>query len=137
MILLFKLILLTTIWCLGIKIITAERMAFDNVGRYAQRKVEEGKIIFDPLIACEWCMPSIHSLIGYSFAIGLGIITHFYWTLVIMYPLVVIGASVGTGFTWNAYLTMNSIKERNESQTDFYDGLHQVEEIVNEYQNNN
>jgi hypothetical protein len=137
MIILFKLIILTTMWCLGMKIVTADHMIFAKIGKYARQKVEEGKSIYDPLIACEWCMPSIHSLIGYSFAIGIGLVTSFSWSLVVMYPLVVIGSSIGTGMIWSAYLTMNSAKERNESQTDFYDGLYDEQCIVNEFQNHN
>lgn len=116
-----ELVFITTIWCLGMKIITSQNMIFEKIGNFAHQKVEEGKLIYDPLIACEWCMPSIHSLFGYFFAVVLGIITSFSWRLVIIYPLVAIGASVGTGFIWNAYLTMNSYKERNEVQTFYYD----------------
>lgn len=137
MIVLFKLILLTTIWCLGMKIITSDHMILEKLGRYARKKVEEGKLIYDPIIACEWCMPSMHSLIGYGFAIILGIITQFSWALVAIYPLVAIGSSIGTGMIWNFYLTMNSVKERNESQSDFYNRLPSEQEILYEYENDN
>jgi len=116
-----ELVLLTVIWCLGMKILTSEGMLLEKLGDFAHKKVEEGKLIYDPIIACEWCMPSIHSLFGYFFGVVLGIITVFSWRLVIIYPLVAIGASVGTGFIWNAYLTMNRFKERNEAQTFYYD----------------
>ena len=137
MIILFKLILLTTMWCLGMKIITSDHMIFEKLGRYARGKVEEGKLIYDPIIACEWCMPSMHSLIGYGFGIVLGVINHFEWALVAIYPLVAIGSSIGTGMIWNFYLTMNSIKERNESQSYFYDGLSEEQEIFKELENSN
>lgn len=121
MIIYLQLVFITTIWCLGMKIITSQDMILERLGNFAHKKVEEGKLIYDPLIACEWCMPSMHSLVGYFFAVVLGIITAFSWRLVIIYPLVAIGASIGTGFIWNAYLTMNSYKGRNESQTFYYD----------------
>lgn len=137
MILLLKLILLTTIWCLGMKILTSEGMILEKLGRHAHGKVSEGRLIYDPLIACEWCMPSLHSVVGYFFAVVLGVVTVFSWRLVIIYPLVAIGASVGTGFIWNAYLTLNSYKERNEAQTDFYDSLCNEQQIEHEYINEN
>lgn len=118
MIMLLKLISLTTIWCLGIKILTSEGMLLDKLGKYAHKKVDEGKIIFDPLLACEFCLPSIHSLVGYSFAISLGIITHFSWSLIFIYPLVAMGSSIGCGFIWNAYLTMQVIKYKNEIEAE-------------------
>lgn len=137
MIVLFKLIILTVIWCLGVKIITSQGMLFEELGRKARNKVSEGKLIYDPLLACEWCMPSIHSLIGYGFGVGIGVITSFSWALVVMYPLVAMGASIGTGMIWDAYLTMDSFKDKNESQMEFYDGLCEEQDIVNEFQNHN
>ena len=118
--LLLKLIMLTSIWCLGIKIATAEGMVLERLGNYARKKVNEGKIIFDPLINCEWCLPSIHSLFGYAFALGIGLINTFSWKLVVMYPLVVIGSSVVCGLTWTVYQMVNAIKEMNNVGIEYY-----------------
>lgn len=118
--LLLKLIVLTSIWCLGIKIATAEGMVLERLGNYASKKVNEGKIIFDPLINCEWCLPSIHSLFGYAFALGIGLINTFSWKLVVMYPLVVIGSSVVCGLTWTVYQMVNAIKEMNNVGIEYY-----------------
>lgn len=137
MIILFKLITITTIWCLGIKILTSKGMLLQSIGDYGHKRVSEGKLIFDPLIACEFCLPSIHSIIGYSFAIALGVITNFSWSLVFMYPLVAMGSSIECGFIWNGYLTMINIQERNQIQSEYYDSLCQEDEFVNEYQNHN
>lgn len=109
--LLLKLILLTAIWVLGIKIATAEDMVLEKLGNYGKQKVEEGYKIFEALWVCEWCMPSVHSIIGYAFAVGLDIINGFDWKLVILYPLVVMGTSVVTGFTWNYLEKSNAITE--------------------------
>lgn len=137
MIVLFKLILITTIWCLGFKVLTEQGMLLGKLGEYGKRKVLEGKILFDPLVVCEFCLPSIHSIIGYGFAIALGIISKFEFNLLYMYPLVAMGTSISCGFIWNGYLTMNRIKERNEMEYEYYDSLCEEQEIVNEYQNHN
>lgn len=137
MILLLKLIIITTIWCLGFKILTERGMLLQKLGEYGKRKVDEGYIIYDPLIVCEFCLPSIHSLIGYGFAVAIGVISKFEFNLVYMYPLVAMGTSISCGFIWNGYLTMNRIKERNEFQTEYYDHLCEEQELVNEYQNHN
>jgi len=137
MIILIKLIILTTIWCLGFKILTSDGMLLEKVGKYGKDKVDEGKTIFDALVVCEFCLPSIHSLVGYSFAILIGVITGFSWSLIFMYPLVAIGTSISCGFIWNAYLTMNRIKDRNEAEAEYYDRMSEEHEFVNEYQNHN
>lgn len=137
MIILLKLILLTSIWCLGLKILTSKGMLLERLGDFAHDKAREGELIYDPLIACEWCMPSIHSLVGYFFAVVIGVITVFSWRLVAIYPLVAMGSSLCSGIIWNAYLTLMSYKERNEAQTDFYDGLADEHEIETEYINSN
>lgn len=137
MILLLKLIIITTIWCLGFKILTERGMLLQKLGEYGKIKVDEGYIIYDPLIVCEFCLPSIHSLIGYGFAVAIGVISKFEFNLVYMYPLVAMGTSISCGFIWNGYLTMNRIKERNEFQTEYYDHLCEEQELVNEYQNHN
>lgn len=111
------LVLLTSIWIWGVKIATSEDMVLENLGTWGEKKVNEGHKIFEPLLTCEWCMPSIHSLVGYAFAFGLGIIPfEFEWRLVIEYPLVVIGSSIVTGNTWNLYKTINAVRERAEAE---------------------
>ena len=132
---LFKLIILTTIWCLGMKILTAQGMLLEKLGNYAHKKVSEGKLIYDPLIACEFCMPSIHSLFGYFFAVVLGMVTHFSWALVLIYPLVAMGSSIGCGFIWSAYLSMNAWKDKNDAKTEYYDA--QIHRLFFQEENQN
>lgn len=100
MILLIEIILITSIWCLGVKIITADGMALWKLGDWAGKKAENGHRIFEPLLVCAFCMPSLHSAMGYLFAYKIGIIYHFEWGHLWMYPLVVCGASVLTGVSW-------------------------------------
>lgn len=121
MLLLLKLILLTSIWCLGVKIVTSPGMLLHQIGEYGERKVEEGKRIFEAIVVCEFCLPSIHSLFGYFFAIVLGIIPCFSWVFVLIYPLVAIGSSIVSGFTWTAYKTLVNYRDLAESKIDFYD----------------
>jgi hypothetical protein len=111
MIELIKIILITAIWCLGVKIVTAKGMVLEGVGEWAENKVEQGYKIFEALLVCPWCMPSIHSIIGYLFAFAIGAVTGYKFELVIMYPLVVMGASVVTGLTWTFYETISQIHQ--------------------------
>lgn len=123
MIVLLKLIIIVSIWVLGIKIATAEDMLLDNLGKWATKQAKKHKI-FEALIVCPFCMPSIHSVIGYFFAFGLNILPfEWNWQLIIRYPLVVIGASIISGFTWVGYETINRIKEKNELEAEYYDSL--------------
>lgn len=119
-----KLILILSVWCLGIKIITANGMIFERIGEWGERKVDEGYKIFEALIVCPFCLPSIHSLFAYGIAFGLDILKfEFDWKLIIMWPIVVMGASIVTGFTWVGYQTVNQIKEKNEIEVDYYKKL--------------
>ena len=129
MIIIFKLIIILSIWVLGIKIITAEGMLLEGLGKWGERKVDEGYKIFEALIVCQWCLPSFHSIFAYAFAFGLDIVPFvFDWKLVIMWPLVVMGASIITGNTWNIYETINRIKERNEAEAEYFNSLIETKE---------
>lgn len=121
---LFQIILLTFIWVMGVKISTAEGMIFERLGEYAKYKVDSGHKIWEALVNCEWCLPSVHSIFGHAFAIGLGIIPlELNKELFIRWPLVIIGTSLISGLTWTIYLTINRIKEKNEIEVDYYKKL--------------
>lgn len=132
MIVLLQLILITFIWVMGIKISTAKGMIFEGLGNYAEKKVDEGHKIWEALVNCEWCLPSVHSLFGHAFAFGLGILPfEFNWQLLIRWPLVIMGTSLLSGLTWTIYLTINQVKERNEAETEYLKSLiNQTEEEV-------
>lgn len=143
MILLFKLIIITTIWVLGVKISTAEEMILEKLGKYGEKKVEAGHKIYDALWVCPWCMSSIHSLVGYGFAFLLGLIPfEWNWQLVYRYPLIVMGTSIAAGMTWTIYLTINQIKDKNEIEWKYYSHVEQLKyfelkEKKKKYQNSN
>lgn len=123
MILLFKLISLTVIIVLALRVALSEGMLLERVGIWAEKKVDEGYKIFD-LLVCTWCSGTLQSLTAHAFAFGLGILPwEFNWQLVIRWPLVVFGASFISGMLWTIYLTLNQIKDRNESQSEYYKTL--------------
>lgn len=109
---------------MGIKISTADGMIFERLGKWGERKVDEGYIIFEALIVCQWCLPSFHSIIAHAFAFGLGVLPmEFNWQLLIRLPLVIMGASFLTGNAWNIYETINRIKERNEAEAEYFNSV--------------
>lgn len=108
------LILITSIWCLGVTIVSQPGMGLGFLREWAEGKK---KIIFMPLILCPWCLPSIHSVFGYLFAFNIGVkIT---WATVIAYPLVVAGASLLTGIVWSLY-------ELIDVKTNYYKNIEQM-----------
>lgn len=123
MIVLAKLIILTVIIVMGLKIVMSEGMMLEKLGKYFERKVDEGYKIFDIFI-CAWCMNSLQSLTAHAFAYGLGILPpEFDWQLVIRLPLVIMGASFISGNLWNIYETINRIKERNEAEAEYFNSV--------------
>lgn len=113
MILLLSLILITTIWCLGLTIVTQEGMLLYSWREWANEKHESGNKFMEPLLICYYCVPSIHGVIGYSLAAGIGVIASFEWKLVFMYPLVVMGSSLLNGLLWG-------IHKMIEARTGYY-----------------
>lgn len=97
----FSLITITSIWCIGLKIVTNEGMILYSWQKFALYKVESGNKIFEPLILCAWCLPSVYSIIGYLIAYSLGIVTE--WKYLFAYPIVVAGSSFATGMSWLVY----------------------------------
>lgn len=121
MIILLNLIILTTLCVLAVKIITANGMALEKIGVYAQKKVEEEKKkIWDVLCYCPWCMPTLYSLAGFIFAFGIGVLRHFSWQLLFYYPLCVFGSSLTSGLIWTAYLTMATKRSYYENCQKYY-----------------
>lgn len=121
---LFQLTIITTIWILGITIVTQKGMWLYFLRQAAQNRVDrlEGlghtvSRIYEPLILCHWCMPSIHAIVGFLFGIGLGIAS---WNkeLVFLYPLVVMASSFLVGILWGLHQLIwkaNEIAEHIET----------------------
>lgn len=112
MILLFELIILTSIWTLGLTIITQPGMALYSLREWAQ---EKKNVIYEPIILCHWCMASVHSIFGYFFATVLGLIYTFDWKYVYIYPLVAMGSSLLNGLVWGLHSNMDAKTEYYES----------------------
>ena len=112
-------IAITSIWVLGITIATQEGMVFYKLREWAQKK---GMKIFEPIVLCIWCMPSIHSFIGYFFCVGTGLLS-IDWHQVIAYPIVVSGSSLVSGIVWTWYkkLEVHWKHLTNIERISFYD----------------
>lgn len=120
MILLFKLILLTSMIVLALKIAMSEDMLLEGLGKWFKKKIDEGHKWLE-MFYCQWCMATFYSLIAHAFAFGLNILPlEFNWQLLIRWPLVVFGASFLSGNLWNLYETTNRIKDRNDAEENFY-----------------
>ena len=113
-----KIITITVIWVLGFSLVTSEGMLLHGLRKYAE---ERKLLIWDPIVLCVWCMPSIHSLIGYLFAFGIGVIDHFSLKLVIMYPLVVMASSFLSGILWsiNKLISEAALHHKNAAERDY------------------
>lgn len=123
MIILFKLITLTVIIVLALKISLSQGMLFEKVGDWLESKVNAGYKMFD-LFICQWCMPSLQVFTAHAFAFGLGILPcEFNWQLLIRLPLVVFASSFVSGNLWNIYETINRIKEKNNAESIYYKTL--------------
>lgn len=119
MILLFSLIIITSILTLGFTIISQEGMALYKIREWAKKKNDKGNKWVEPLFLCIWCMPSIWSSFGFFFAYQIGVLKCDTWNILWYYPLCVGGSSILGGLIWTVYLTINSVKERNEVEADF------------------
>jgi hypothetical protein len=125
--LLFNLILITSIWVLGLTIATQEDMIFHNLRVNAERHKDNGWGIMDAVILCHWCMPSIHSVFGYAIAYGIITIPEITWVHLAMYPPVVMGSSILCGLIWSLYKLISAI-------TQYYEDLNNIpysEDIIN------
>lgn len=106
---LIKIIFITTCLVWGVKISTEPGMVFEKIGDWADDKIENGNKILEPLLMCPFCMPSIYSAFGYLFAYKLGVFTSL--NILWAYPIAVCGASLTSGFLWMFYLLIVEIKK--------------------------
>lgn len=115
MILLFQLIIITSILVMGYTIATQEHMAFYSVRKWAEKKEAEGKKWAMPIFICHWCQPSTFSIIAFIFAYQLGVIEKIEWQLLLIYILNVGGSSMLNGLLWGFNQKQNAEKEYYES----------------------
>lgn len=100
-ILILKIIFITTCLVWGVKISTEEGMVFEKLGAWADKRIDKGEKIWEALLRCPFCMPSIYTAIGYLFAYWLGV--RFTWNDLIAYPIIVGGASLVSGMIWTFF----------------------------------
>jgi hypothetical protein len=95
-------ILFTVSFIIGLTIASQEGMVLYFIKEKLTN--EDGspkKKIYEPLFLCYWCMPSIHSLVGYFFA--------FLWMknvdlhALFFYPIVVASSSFLTAVLWGLH----------------------------------
>lgn len=132
-----KLILITVTIVMGLKIAMSEDMLLERLGFYFERKVREGRKVYD-LFICPFCMNSLQSLTAYAFAFGLKVLPfEFNWQLVIRWPLVVMASSFISGNIWNLYETINQVKEKNKAETEYYERCNRIDELEGYEQQHN
>jgi hypothetical protein len=93
-------ILLTVFWVLGLTIVTQPGMLLYFIRERAEKKKSS---VYDALIRCHWCMPSIHGIAGYLFALATGVINGVLLTHLAAYPIIVCGSSFACGLLWALY----------------------------------
>ena len=96
----FYITLITTVLILGATVVTQEGMLFYFLRVSADKKKKK---IFDALILCVWCMPSVWSLIGIAISFGVGVLDSFSYRVFFVYPIVVCASSVLSGIVWSLY----------------------------------
>lgn len=105
----FCTIFCTVSLCLGMKILTTEGMLLEKIGVWAENK---GKWV-EPLVRCEWCMPSVYTLISFFLLTHIGIIYPGIW-MAYSYLVIVAASSFLNGVLWNMALIV--IKKSNEDK---------------------
>ncbi len=106
---------------LALKTALSEGMLLERLGNWLDWQANDRGSKLAQMFFCPFCMPTIQSIVAHAFAFGLGILPmELNWALLIRWPLVVFGASIIAGNFWNVYETINTAKERNEEETQFY-----------------
>jgi len=129
---LFKLIVLTSIWCLALQISTSEGMVFYKFREYAETK--RGRI-WEAIVLCPWCCASFHSVFGMLGAFGLGII-EIEWQTLILWIFTIAGSSLTVGMTWQVhkYIEVKNKYYEHLEQTAYFD-LKQKKQNYNKNKN--
>lgn len=118
-----KLIGVTVVLVLALKIVMSEGMLLEKLGKFFERKIKEGHKAYD-LFYCEWCSGTLQSITAHFIAFGLGVLPfEWNWQLLIRWPLIIGGASFISGNLWNLYLTVNRIKEKNQLESEYFKSL--------------
>ena len=102
-VLLCKLIFITSLLVIGYTIFTSEGMGGYSIRLWATKKKEAGLKWAEPILLCHYCQPSTWSLLGFIIAYGLGIINSFSWNYFLLYILCVAGSSIVNGLVWGLH----------------------------------
>lgn len=120
MIVLFELIAIGTLWNIGIEIIFSDGMRLENIRKWAESKKSKW---YEVIFYCVWCRPSVHSIVAFLTAWGLGIIKWDSWNNVILYPFVVAGTSAVSGIIWSIYklIEIKTLYYKHKEQNEYFD----------------
>jgi hypothetical protein len=127
-----KMVILTISWSLGWRVIISKGMLFEKLGDWSEKKVEAGNKIYD-VISCPFCIPNLHGILFvWPLAFGLGVMP-FEWNYkyLLLYPFILSLSSFITGFTWNIYQTINSIKENKDWGSKYYENAQKNFYLIN------
>lgn len=115
-----ELIFLCSVWNLGCEVVLSDGMALGKLRRWAEGKSGN---IFKPLVYCVWCRPSIHCVVGFIAAWGIGIINEFNFSTLIEYPFVVGGTSFLSGAVWGIYklIEIKTKYYQHKEQNEYFD----------------
>ena len=115
---LIQIIFFTFSLVMAVKIVTQDGMIGESLGNYAEDKLKEGNRIWEPLMLCQWCMPSIYSSLGFCFFIFFhGSINY---RLFFLYPVVVGFSSLVCGATWSIIELVWAKKSYYEKAESYY-----------------
>lgn len=107
MILIIKLIIVCSFLVLGVKISTEENMLFGRIGEWANKQVDKGYKIWEAIILCPFCAPSVWSLVAIGFGYLFGWVDS--WTIFYYYPVIVGGSSLCAGLVWTFYQLLSQV----------------------------
>lgn len=105
-------ILFTTALVLGIKIVTHEKSALNWLKLKVEEKLPK---VADPLISCEFCMPTLWSSAGWIFTF-----VFLYFTkgtieikYLVFYPITIVASSFFSGILWTILIILLKINDNN------------------------
>lgn len=102
----------------GVRISTHEGMVFEKIGEYADRQLEKGQRIWEALILCVYCLPSVWSLFGIGLYFLINPETNL--RLLFAYPVIIGFTSLLSGMTWSVFEMLwakKSYYEKGEEKT--------------------
>lgn len=106
-------ILFTTALVLAIKIVTHEKSALYGFKMKIEKKLPE--VLYDPLISCEFCMPTLWSSAGWVFTFLFVYLSQGSFEIVylLFYPITVAASSFFAGLLWTLLNILLKILEHN------------------------